>query len=208
MKERRIEEGKFFRICFSFCIFDLSRSLLFCLLCILPSFFSLLSFLPHMSVGADRIRQQQQFNQNQQNQNQQSTSATSPLPFFCRVGFASAAGIGAAGSGRDLLPLATCRRFLLCRLTTTTCSDDHGDGNGKGNSQSNHHHHQYSHQHSNGEERNYEAVVGCDDDVDEDEDEVGSFEQEQQQQQQLASELVHLAPRQTAVQSYGSLLRV
>lgn len=152
-----------------------------------------------MSVGADRIRQQQQFNQNQQNQNQQSTSATSPLPFFCRVGFASAAGIGAAGIGRDLLPLATCRRFLLCRLTTTTCSDDHGDG--KGNSQSNHHH-----QYSNGEERKYEAVVGCDD-VDEDEDEVGSFEQEQLQQQ-LASELVHLAPRQTAVQSYGSLLRV
>lgn len=156
-----------------------------------------------MSVGADRIRQQQQFNQNQQNQNQQSTSATSPLPFFCRVGFASAAGIGAAGIGRDLLPLATCRRFLLCRLTTT-CSDDHGDRNG-GNSQSNHHHHQYSHQHSNGEERNYEAVVGCDDD---NVDEVGSFEQEQLQQQQLASELVHLAPRQTAVQSYGSLLRV
>ncbi|KAH9399169.1 hypothetical protein TYRP_018076 [Tyrophagus putrescentiae] len=131
-----------------------------------------------MSVGADRIRQQQkqqqqQFNQNQQNQNQQSTSATSPLPFFCRVGFASAAGIGAAGIGRDLLPLATCRRFLLCRLTTTTCSDDHGDG--KGNSQSNHHH-QYSN--ALDEERKYEAVVGCDD-VDEDEDEVGSFEQEQ-----------------------------
>lgn len=164
-----------------------------------------------MSVGADRIRQQQkqqqqQFNQNQrqnQNQKQQSTSATSPLPFFCRVGFASAAGIGAVGSGRDLLPLATCRRFLLCRLTTTTCSEDHGDRNG-GNSQSNHHHHQYSHQHSNGEERNYEAVVGCDD-VDEEDEKVGSFEQEQQQ---LASELVHLAPRQTAVQSYGSLLRV
>ncbi len=127
---------------------------------------------------ADRIRQPQP----QPNQSRQpSSTSASPLPFllhhFCR-------------GGRDLLP-ATCRRLLL-PLTTCSTSDD---------SQSNATQYQQIQQHSTrreaaGEEERKEQEKAA-------EGEGGSnFEQAELR----ASELLHLAPRQTAVQSYGSLL--